>query len=72
MSQLDEDFTLMPLAVVDVRDRIRTGGPDFVVTSGDLRRWERRHGRIPAGGRVLLLTGYARLFYRAAARTRRT
>lgn len=63
LSQLDEDFTLMPLAVVDVRERIRTGGPDFVVTSGDLQRWERRHGRIPAGGCVLLLTGYGRLFH---------
>ena len=63
MSQLDEDFTLMPLAVIDVRGRIRAGGPDFVVTRRDLQRWERRHGRIPAGGCVLLLTGYARLFY---------
>jgi kynurenine formamidase len=64
LSQLDEDFTLMPLAVIDVRDRIRAGGPDFLVTRGDLQRWERRHGRIPAGGCVLLLTGYAPLFFR--------
>jgi kynurenine formamidase len=62
LSQLDEDFTLMPLAVVDVRRRIRTDGPDFVVTRDDLRGWEHRHGRIPAHGCVLLLTGYARLF----------
>ena len=66
MSQLDEDFTLMPLAVIDVRGRIRAGGPDFVVTRRDLQRWERRHGRIPAGGCVLLLTGYARLFYQGS------
>ncbi len=62
LSQLDEDFTLMPLAVVDVRDRIRADGPDFVVGRADLQRWERRHGRIPARGCVLLLTGYAPLF----------
>jgi kynurenine formamidase len=62
LSQLDEDFTLMPLAVVDVRARIRARGPDFFVTRADLQRWERRHGRIPAGGCVLLLTGYAPLF----------
>jgi kynurenine formamidase len=62
LSQLDEDFTLMPLAVLDIRDRIRAHGPDFFVTRGDLQRWERRHGRIPARGCVLLLTGYARLF----------
>jgi kynurenine formamidase len=63
LDQLGEDFTLMPLAVIDVRDRIRTGGPDFVLTRADLQRWERHHGRIPAGGCVLLLTGYAPLYF---------
>jgi hypothetical protein len=52
----------MPLAVIDVRDRIRAGGPDFIVSVAELQSWERRHGRIPAGGCVLLLTGYAHLF----------
>lgn len=62
LSQLDEDFTLMPLAVIDVRRRIRTEGPDFVVTREDLRAWEHVHGRVPAHGCVLLLTGIAALF----------
>ena len=66
LSQLDEDFTLMPLAVIDVRHRIRTQGPDFLVTREDLRGWEHRHGRIPARGCVLLLTGYAPLFYQGS------
>jgi kynurenine formamidase len=66
LDQLDEDFTLMPLAVVDVRARIRAGGPEFLVTRADLQRWERRHGRIPAGGCVLLLTGYAPLFFQGS------
>jgi kynurenine formamidase len=66
LSQLDEDFTLMPLAVIDVRHRIRTNGPDFVVTREDLRGWEHRHGRIPMQGCVLLLTGYAPLFYQGS------
>lgn len=66
LSQLDEDFTLMPLAVVDVRSRIAAHGPGFLVTREDLRAWERRHGRIPARGCVLLLTGYAPLFYRGS------
>jgi kynurenine formamidase len=69
LDQLDEDFTLMPLAVVDVRDRIRADGPDFFVTRADLQRWERRHGRIPAGGCVLLLTGYAPLFFEGSGET---
>jgi kynurenine formamidase len=62
LDQLDEDFTLMPLAVIDVRRRIASGGPDFVVGRTDLRAWERRHGRIPTRGCVLLLTGYAPLY----------
>jgi kynurenine formamidase len=66
LSELDESFTLMPLAVVDVRDRITTAGPDFFVKREALREWERRHGRIPAGGCVLLLTGYASLFYQGS------
>jgi kynurenine formamidase len=64
LDQLTEDFTLMPLAVVDVRRRIEAHGPDFTLGAGDLRAWERRHGPIPAGGCVLLLTGYAPLYYR--------
>jgi kynurenine formamidase len=63
LSQLAEDFTLMPLAVVDVRRRIRSEGPDFLVTREDLRAWEHRHGPLPPRGCVLLLTGRASLFY---------
>jgi kynurenine formamidase len=66
LDQLDEDFTLMPVAVIDVRNRIRTEGPDFFVTRADLQRWERRYGRIPAGGCVLLLTGYSVLFFQGS------
>ena len=50
LNQLNEDFTLMPLAVIDVRARIRAHGPDFFVTRADLQRYERQHGRIPAAG----------------------
>ena len=62
LSQLDEDFTLMPLAVIDVRDRIASHGPNFTVTPAQVQSWERHHGRIPPAGCVLLLTGYADLF----------
>ena len=63
LSELGEDFALMPLAVIDVRDRIDRRGPDFFVTREDVRAWEREHGQIPPRGCVLLLTGYAPLFY---------
>jgi kynurenine formamidase len=59
LSELDETWTLMPLAVLDVRGRVARAGGDFSLDADDLRRWERRHGRIPAGGCVLLLTGFS-------------
>nr|WP_274381662.1 cyclase family protein [Ornithinicoccus soli] len=49
-----------------MRANVGRAGPDFFVTAADLRSWERRHGRIPALGCVLLLTGYAPLFYQGS------
>lgn len=59
LSELSECWTLMPLAVIDVRARIAADGGDFSLGVADLTAWERAHGRIPAGGCVLLLTGFA-------------
>jgi kynurenine formamidase len=59
LDEIGEGLAMMPLAVVDVRARIAAGGPDFRVGTGDLRQWERRYGRIPARGCVLLYTGYS-------------
>jgi kynurenine formamidase len=64
LSQLDEGWTLMPLVVLDARERVAASGGDFTLGVDDLRRFERRHGRIPRGGCVLLLTGFGRLFLR--------
>jgi len=60
LSQLDESWTLMPLVVVDVRARIAAGGGDFSVDTDGLKDVERRLGRFPAGGCVLMLTGFSR------------
>ncbi|HYY09998.1 MAG TPA: cyclase family protein [Kineosporiaceae bacterium] len=64
LNQLDESWTLMPLVVLDVRDRVARSGGDFTVGVPDLQRYERRHGRIPAGGCVLLLTGFGKLYFK--------
>jgi kynurenine formamidase len=44
------------LAVIDVRARVAASGGHFTLGTNDLQRFERAHGRIPAGGCVLLLT----------------
>jgi kynurenine formamidase len=62
LDEIGEGWTLMPLAVVDVQERVASSGGDFALDVADLRRWERRYGRIPARGCVLLLTGFARLY----------
>lgn len=59
LSELDESWTLMPLAVVDVRPQLEAGAGEVLVDVAALQRFERRHGRLPAGGCVLLLTGFA-------------
>jgi kynurenine formamidase len=48
-----------PAAVVDVSERAERD-PDTAVTVADLRRYERRHGRIPAGALVLMHSGWGR------------
>jgi kynurenine formamidase len=59
ISQLDESWTLMPLVVLDVRERIAGAGGDFLLGVPELRQFEHRHGDIPAGGCVLMLTGFS-------------
>jgi kynurenine formamidase len=49
---------LVPIAVVDISDRAERE-PDTMVTVDDLRRYERRHGRIPKGALVCMDSGWA-------------
>jgi kynurenine formamidase len=49
---------LVPIVVVDISDRAE-GEPDTMVTVDDLRRYERRHGRIPKGALVCMDSGWA-------------
>jgi kynurenine formamidase len=69
LDEIGEEWTLMPLAVVDLRPRISRDGAEFQVSRTDLVHWERRHGRIPRRGCVLLLTGHATLYAEGAGET---
>jgi kynurenine formamidase len=46
-----------PLVVVDIREKAAKD-PDALVTEDDLRRWERRWGRIPFGAIVAMNSGW--------------
>lgn len=45
--------------VLDVREQVQDD-PRYVLRVADIRAWEWRHGRIPAGALVLLATGWDR------------
>ncbi len=47
-----------PAAVIDIRARAAKN-PDTLLSADDVRGWEKRHGRIPAGAIVLARTGWA-------------
>jgi kynurenine formamidase len=55
--QLDPEDLFLPAAKIDVRDQV-AGNDDYAVTVDDLRRYERRHGRIPRGAAVIAWTGW--------------
>ena len=50
---------VLPIVVVDISGRARRD-PDAVVRPEDLRRYERRHGRIPRGALVAMDSGWGR------------
>ncbi|HEY7550833.1 MAG TPA: cyclase family protein [Hyphomicrobiaceae bacterium] len=50
---------VLPLAVIDVAAKA-AANPDYQVTPGDLRAWERRHGRLPRGCCAAMHSGWAR------------
>lgn len=49
---------ILPLAVVDIRAKA-AGNPDAQLTPDDLHTWESQYGRIPDGGCVAMLSGWA-------------
>ncbi|MBW3604470.1 MAG: cyclase family protein [Actinobacteria bacterium] len=59
VDELDPDDLVAPLVVIDIRRRARRD-PNAEVTVGDLRRYERRRGRIPRGALVCMWSGWAR------------
>jgi kynurenine formamidase len=56
--QLRARELVLPIVVIDIADRAARD-PDAVVTPRDLRRFERRHGRIPRGALVAMNSGWA-------------
>lgn len=56
--QVPLSMLIVPLVVVDIRRKAEEN-PDAQLTVEDLRRWERRHGRIPRDACVAMNSGWA-------------
>ena len=48
---------IAPAVVIDVRPSVE-GSPDYRLSKQDLEKWESRHGVIPPGALVMMLTGW--------------
>jgi kynurenine formamidase len=59
--QITPEELLVPIVVVDISARAAQD-PDTALTVDDLRRFERRHGRIPTGALVCMDSGWAAKF----------
>jgi kynurenine formamidase len=55
---LEPSELILPIAVIDIARRA-SSDPDTVVSEEDLRRYEKRHGRIPEGALVAMDSGWA-------------
>lgn len=59
VDQIDPKSFLLRLVVIDVHAQVAQN-PDYVVALDDVKRWEARHGRIPAGAFVALRTDWSK------------
>ncbi|HET9328471.1 MAG TPA: cyclase family protein [Candidatus Eisenbacteria bacterium] len=57
MEKIPLDRLVAPAVVIDVSDAAAKD-PDYRLTVADIQRFEKQHGRIPAGAIVLLRTGW--------------
>ena len=60
------DTLVKSAVVIDVREQCQAN-PDYALTASDVTVWESRHGSIPSGRVVLLLTGWSQRWGNPAA-----
>ena len=57
VSQIAPHKLVAPAAVIDVSERV-AADPDFLLEIADIRAWESEHEPLPAGGWLLVRTGW--------------
>ena len=61
LDQIDVTEMILPLVVLDIHEQAQKN-PDYIVAMEDVKAWEGRHGRIPAGSFVALRTDWSKSF----------
>jgi kynurenine formamidase len=59
IDELPATYSLRPLVVISVARQVRQN-PTYFLHVSDVRRWERRHGRIPAGSVVMVRSDWSK------------
>ena len=57
ISAVPAERLIAPAAVLDFSDRV-AADPDFLIQVDDVKEWEAQHGALPAGGWILVRTGW--------------
>jgi kynurenine formamidase len=66
LDEIEPKEMIMPLVVIDVHKQVEEN-PDYTITMEDVRRWEKRNGRIPEGSFVAMRTDWSKRWPSAEA-----
>ena len=61
IDELPIDQLILPIVVIDVRAQVEKD-PDYELSFGDIKRWERQYGRIPPNTLVIMNSGWHKRF----------
>lgn len=59
VDRIDVKEMILPLVVFDVHEKAALN-PDYVITMGDVRAWEKRHGKVPKGAFAAMRTDWSK------------
>lgn len=59
VDQIDPKEMFLPLVIIDVHDKVAKN-PDYTIAIGDIKAWEKKHGKIPEGAFVAMRTDWSK------------
>ena len=59
LDQIGVKEMFLPLVVIDVHEKVEKN-PDYTITMGDIKQWEKNYGKIPQGAFVAMRTDWSK------------